>query len=202
MNKCTLIWIVVAWIFLTLYNYFYMNYFLLALLWIGLSLTLLAVTVIQVIKLIRERHRLTSLRIQKVIVFTVLLLLTYNHSFTNSFIEKGDWLLFYGKRMEVVEKVRNGQLKPNVSWNNWVCELPFEFPVVSNGGNDIGISRNKETGAMTVKFWIFRNFFDSPSTYFVYTDDANEIKELEAKIQQHPNLNWKLRENWYRTYGE
>jgi hypothetical protein len=182
MNRCTLILIVVVWVLLTLYNYFYMNFFFLALLWMGLSLLLLVVALIQIIKLVRERHSISSLRVQKVVVFTVLFLLTYYHSFTNSIIEKADWKLFYKQRFKVVEMAKSGQLKPNVSWNGVVCELPFEFPVISNGGNDIVISKNEENGRTTVKFWIFRNFFDSPSTYFIYTDDSTRIAYVETKI--------------------
>ena len=51
-----------------------------------------------------------------------------------------------------MEQVKNKELNPNVSWNGWVCELPFEFPVVSNGGNDIGITRNEENNGTTVTF--------------------------------------------------
>src|SRR5690606_38176071 len=101
-----------------------------------------------------------------------------------------------------VNQVLNKELNPNVSWNGWVCELPYEFPVVSNGGNDIGISRNDENGKTTVSFWVFRNFFDSPSTRFVYTNDPEQRKELEKRVIERPEGNWKLKEYWYRTYGE
>jgi len=197
-----LIWIIVIWVLLTLFNYFYMPYFLLAFLWIGLIISLLVVLAIQIVKLIKERRNVQSLLVQKVVVFTILFLLTYNLSFTNSIIEKADWKLFYNKRIEVVKMVKSGQLKPNVSWNNVVCELPYEFPVISNGGNDIVIGKNVANGSTTVKFWIFRNFFDSPSSYFIYTEDSARIKYIESKIEQHPNLNWKLKDKWYRTYGE
>lgn len=111
-------------------------------------------------------------------------------------------MILENKRNEIVEQVKTKELNPNVSWNGWVCELPFEFPVVSNGGNDIGISRNKENNGTTVTFWIFRNFFDLPSTYFVYTDDPEEIKRLDKKVAEQPDANWKIKENWYRKYGD
>ena len=113
-----------------------------------------------------------------------------------------DWLIFENKRTEIVKQVKDKELNPNVSWNGWVCELPFEFPVISNGGNDIGIYRNKENNRTTVTFWVFRNFFDSPSTYFVYTNDPEEKKRIEEKIKNKPRNNWKIKKNWYRTYGE
>lgn len=89
-----------------------------------------------------------------------------------------------------------------MSWNGWVCELPFEFPIVSNGGNDIGISGNTENNGTTVTFWVFRNFFDSPSTHFVYTNDPEEITRLDKKVTENPDDNWKIKENWYRKYGD
>ena len=51
----------------------------------------------------------------------------------------------------------------------------------------------------TVKFWIFRNFFDSPSTYLIYTEDDKNIKYYNEKIKNDPERNWKIDNNWYRT---
>lgn len=202
MSKKKLIWTVVAWVILTLFNYYYMNFFFLAFEWLGLVLTLFVISIIQLTRLIKERKSLSKLRIQYVVVFFAIFLLTLFRSTTNSFIEKIDWAIFYNKRTDIVEKVIDKRLNPNVSWNGWVCELPFEFPIVSNGGNDIGIYRNKDNGKTTVTFWVFRNFFDSPSTHFVFTDDPIEIQRIEEKIVYNPTDNWKIRDNWYRTYGE
>ena len=128
--------------------------------------------------------------------------MTLYRDIPNRIIEKVDWLTFLNKRIEIVEQVKNNELKPNVDWNGWVCELPFEFPIVSNGGNDIGIFKNQTDSSLTIKFWVFRNFFDNPSTYFIYTDDNQNLERLEKKINQLPKQNWKIRENWYRIYGE
>jgi len=187
---------------LALVNYYYINFFILAFVCLGLTLLLFILTLIQLVKTIRERKTLTKLRIAKLVTFCLLFILTlYRHS-TNLVIEKVDWMILENKRNEIVEQVKTKELNHNVSWNGWVCELPFEFPVVSNGGNDIGISRNKENNGTTVTFWIFRNFFDLPSTYFVYTDDPEEIKRLDKKVAEQPDANWKIKENWYRKYGD
>ena len=116
--------------------------------------------------------------------------------------EKVDWFVFLNKRIEIVEQVKKDKLRPNVDWNGWICELPYEFPVISNGGNDIGIFKNKNDSSLTVQFWILRNFFDSPSTYFIYTEDKDDIERIEKKISKRPSDNWKVRDNWYRVYGE
>lgn len=128
--------------------------------------------------------------------------MTLYRDIPNRIIEKVDWLTFLNKRIEIVEQVKNNELKPNVDWNGWVCELPFEFPIVSSGGNDIGIFKNQTDSSLTIKFWVFRNFFESTSTYFIYTDDNQNLERLEKKINQLPKQNWKIRENWYRIYGE
>lgn len=117
-------------------------------------------------------------------------------------IEKIDWHLFYQKRMAIVNQVKSGHLNPNVTWNGWVCELPYKFPIVSNGGNDIGISRNKETNSVTVTFWVYRNFFDAPSTTFVFTDNKDDIAAFEERVAVKPENNWKLGDGWYRLFGE
>jgi len=198
LSKKGLVSIVVVWFLLTLVNYYYMNFFFLAFIWLGMILTLAVLTVIQMIKTIKERNKITRFRISKLLVFLALLILTIYRHKTNQVIEKVDWLIFENKRNEIVKQVINNELNPNVSWNGWICELPFEFPVVSNGGNDIGISRNKGT---TVTFWVFRYYFDSPSIHFVYSDDPDEIKKLDQQVADYPDDNWKIKENWYRKYG-
>ena len=145
-----------------------------------------------------------KIRLYKAVIALSLFGLTFYkvNQIPNTIIEKIDWNILFQKRKEIVEQVKNGELKPNVSWNNWVCEIPFEFPIVSNGGNDIGIRKNITTGKYTIHFWIFRNFFDNPSTYFVYTENEEDLKLFEEKIKKNPNKNWKLDKNWYRIYGE
>ena len=83
-----------------------------------------------------------------------------------------------------------------------VCELPYKFPVISNGGNEIGISKNDGTNEITVTFWVFRNFFSAPSTHFEYTNRPEDIKYYNEIIERDPDENWKVEENWYRTFHE
>lgn len=202
MSKKKLIWIIIAWIILTLLNYYYVPYFILAFEWILLIGFFFVLTIIQIVKLFKERKQLTRQRVYSLVIILGLFLMTLYRDIPNRIIEKVDWLTFLNKRIEIVEQVKNNELKPNVYWNGWVCELPFEFPIVSNGGNDIGIFKNQTDSSLTIKFWVFRNFFDNPSTYFIYTDDNQNLERLEKKINQLPKQNWKIRENWYRIYGE
>ena len=201
-KKRTLIWIVIIWIIITLINYYYTNFFILAFIWLGLSAILFIGTIVQIVKLIKERKNLTKFRIAKLIVFGLLFALTFFRHIPNELIEKVDWIVLKGKRTEIVGKIKSGELIPNGTSNNGICELPFEFPIVSNGGNDVWIIRNKENNKLTVRFFVFRNFFDSPSTKFVFTEDEKTIEAFEKRIKEKPENNWKLDENWYRIYGD
>jgi len=201
MSKKTLIWIIIGWVFLKLLNYYYVPYFILALELLVLDLTLFILVIIHSVKLVKERKAIKKLRIHKVLLYTTLFLLMFFNYETNYFIEKVDWVVFYNKRSDIVEQIKLKKINPNVSWNDGLCELPFDFPVVSNGGNDIWIDRNKDNGDITVTFWIFRNFFSAPSTQFIYTNDPKSISDIKERILKNPLDNWKINENWYRTFG-
>lgn len=198
MGKRALIIITISWCIYKLISYYLLPYFLVAFLWVGLSFGLAVMAIFQLIKLIGEYKSVTRLRVVKVLVFSTLLFFTFKHQLINLLIEKADWVIFYNRRTDIVNQVKQKELNPNVSWNDWVCELPYEFPVVSNGGNDIGIVRRKNGNTVTVYFWIFRDFFNVSSPFFIYTNDPAEIKELEQQITNDPENNWKLKNNWYR----
>jgi len=76
--------------------------------------------------------------------------------------------------------------------------LPFKFPIVSNGGNDIWIYEKKNSHSKTIKFWIPRGFFESPQTYFVYTSDNESKKYYQELIKNTPEHNGRIVENWFR----
>lgn len=202
MNKYALIGLIVGWCILKIVEYYFLSYFTIALLWLGLSLILLIAFIIQLAKLIKERKLITKLRISKVVVFAVLFYLTLYPLTVQKLMEKADWKLFYSKRMEIVEQVKQKDLMPNVEHNKWLCKLPYDFPVISNGGNEIGISQNEIDSSVTVTFFIFRNFFDATSYFFIYTNDNNKKKALEHLIEIDPEYNWKINDNWYRTCKE
>jgi hypothetical protein len=201
-NKKTLIWIICGWVVLTIVNYYFVPYFIVVLEWLILSLILLIWSIRQAVKLIKARANLLRKNILSFSVIFALFLLTFFRKPVNRIIEKADWHIFYQKRMEVVQQVKNNELVPNVSWNGVVCELPYEFPVISNGGNDIMISKNNSTNEVTVKFFIFRNFFSAPSTYYIFTNRPEDIEFFNELINTNPDENWKIEENWYRTFYE
>jgi hypothetical protein len=179
-----------------------MPYFLLAFEWLMILLTFLVLTIIKIIRLLQGKEVLTSKKLVSYGIISVLFIfIIYPHPI-NKIIEKIDWYIFYNKRVEIVHMVKNRELNPNVSWNNVLCELPYDFPVVSNGGNDILIKRIDSTSEITVTFWIFRNFFSAPSTQLVYTNSQYEINHIQNLIKRDPSNNWEIAENWYRTFDD
>lgn len=194
--------IISAWAVLTVVNYYFVPYFLLGLEVLMFLLIFLVLSIITIIKLSRGKEDLTSKKLVSYGIISVLFIfIIYPHPI-NRIIEKIDWYIFYNKRVEIVQMVKNKELNPNVSWNKVLCELPYQFPVVSNGGNDILIKRIDSTSEITVTFWIFRNFFSAPSTELVYTNSQYEINRIHNLIKRNPSNNWEIEENWFRTYND
>jgi len=120
--------------------------------------------------------------------------------FGEDIIEKLDWKFRRNSREEIVQLVKEGELKPNVTHNNIICTLEnWKFPPISNGGNEIAIYKS-DRGKLTVEFYINRGFLDHYSA-FVYTDDSEKIKELEEHMSYKKGLhiNKQLDEHWYRV---
>ena len=151
-------------------------------------------------KVVKERKNLQTNRILNFsITLTLFLLTLYNfNKIPNLIIEKIDWNISYNKRTQIVKDVLSEKLKPNTKMNNGICRLSFDFPIVSNGGNDIWIYGDKSGKTKTVKFWISRGFFESPQIYFIFTNDNLTKKHYNKLVETKPEFNWKLEENWYR----
>jgi len=194
--------IIFVWGILTIINFYFVPYFLLALEWLLILIVFLIVVIIKTVKISRSDEKVAGRKKVQYGIITVLFILTIYPHPVNRVIEKIDWHIFFSKRNEIVQMVKNRQLNPNVSWNKELCELPFEFPVISNGGNDIVINRIDSTDRVTVTFWIFRNFFSSPSTHLIYTNNPYEIERIQNIMKRDPSNNWEIEKNWYRTFED
>ena len=168
--------------------------------WIGGIILLIIFIVLQIIKIIKFRKNIKIIYIINVAVFLLFLYLHINIKIINRIIEKSDWKILYTARAKIIEKVINNELNPNVEWNNIVCQLPFEFPIVSNGGNDILIYRYSDN-TVTVQFYIYRGFFEHPVTAFVYTNNKVVVDKINQYIINNTENNWKINENWFRLFG-
>lgn len=140
--------------------------------------------------LFRER---SLLRVKKIgIIISIFLFMFVFEEYSDQF----NWWVFKNKREQIVSDVKQGLRQPNVSHNGVIHYLGYDFPVISNGGNDILIE--KQGNKTTVRFFISRGFLDNPSHYFIYTDDPYYIQKFQEKIKQNPEFNWQIKENWYR----
>jgi hypothetical protein len=200
MSSRVLIFVVFIWVLLLVVGYYLPSSPGISIIFTVIELGILAISLTQIILLIHEWKSPTKLRLQTTFVLLAIFFLTIYNSPITSIIEKIDWFVLYNKRLSIVEKVKQNKLNPNVSWNNWICELDYEFPIVSNGGNDIGISRNPNDSNFTVTFFMQRNFVTVPSICFVYTNDPEQVKHFDRLIVNNPDNNWKIEDNWYRTF--
>jgi energy-coupling factor transporter transmembrane protein EcfT len=200
MKNRKLICLVSGWFLVTILIYYCFPYFVIPFVWLFTATYLFILLIFQIVKTYRERKNISKPRQIRLITITILFFLTFYrfNKIPTDVIEKIDCFILKNKREQIVNQVKSGELKPNISWNNIICELPFEFPIISNGGNDIMIYKNKKTKKITIHFWIFRNFFDSPQTYLVYSEDSENITYYEKKIKENPDQNWKLKPKWYR----
>ena len=188
------------WLVYISLDYFLLPYFVRPFSWLLVCLTLLILIIRQIVRIIKQRKNLKLNRVLNFSITLILLLLTFwnLNKIPRSVIEKVDWIVSHNKRMEIVKDVENGKLKSNTKMNNGICKLSFSFPIVSNGGNDIWISNNKNSKSKTVKFWISRGFFEAPQTYFIYTTDIENEKHYQELINKMPENNWQIEKNWFR----
>jgi hypothetical protein len=192
--------LIIAWLVFVLADYFLLPYFVQPFSWFLVCSTLLILSIRQIIKTFKERKNLRANRILNLSTTVILFFLTF-HNFNKipkSIIEKVDWTISYNRRNQIVKEVLKGSLEPNTEMNNGICELPFDFPIISNGGNDIWIYESKTDKTKTIKFWISRGFFNSPQTYFIFSNDSETKKYYQELIKTKPKYNWQLEENWYR----
>ena len=192
--------LVFIWLIYSFSEYYILPYFIKPLTWFVICLTLLIFSVKEIINIVNNRKNLIGITILNLLVELSLLVITfYNfNKIPNSIIEKLDWYTSYETRNQIVNKVFKEKSELNSKINNDIYELSFELPIISNGGNDIWIYQNKTDKKKTIKFWISRGYFESPQTYFIFTNDNKIRKQLEDKITENPETNWKLEQNWYR----
>lgn len=95
------------------------------------------------------------------------------------------------KREEVVQKVLDRSLSPNVSHHASLIRLPQEYRKLSKGGGEIVVEEDGET--CQILFYSYRGVVDNYAG-FVYTSDGSEPREsdfgefIEVK---------KLEQNWF-----
>jgi len=197
--------LIIVWGFIQLFTFYVFHFFIIPFTWLITVLILLIIFIKNLIYTIKNR-KLSLLFYQgllKLSITIILFLFTFYglNYIPQLIIEKIDWVVLCNERKNIIDEVKKNKLKPNISYNDFMCELPYEFPVVSNGGNDIAIYHNEEK-QYTIEFYVFRNFFEAPSTKIIYSENQKNINYYEDMIKHDPNNNWKIEKNWYRIYGD
>ena len=197
--------LITVWIFIQLLSFYVFDFFIIPFIWLITIFVLLIIIIKNLIYTIKNRN-VALLLYQGLLKLNITIILFGSTFYGLSYvpqliIEKLDWVVLYNQRKNIIDEVKSSKLQPNVSYNDFMCELPYEFPVVSNGGNDIAIYHSDEN-EYTIVFFVFRNFFEAPSTKIIYSENLDNIKYFEEKIKRNPGDNWKIRDNWYRVYGD
>ena len=199
-KKNKILILLIIWVIYIISDYYILPYFFKPIVWLGICLVLLTLSLRQMVKLFKERRKLTFNSSSNLLLFLSLFFFTFYkfNKIPNSIVEKTDWAIFYDKRNQIVNQIKKGMLQPKTEMNNGICNLPFDFPIISNDGNDVWIFKNPSNNSKTVKFWISRGFFESPQIYFIFTNDIETEKNYQKLIKDQPEHNWKLEDNWYR----
>lgn len=197
--------LIIVWGFIQLFTFYVFHFFIIPFTWLITVSILLIIIIKNLIFSIKNRNvsLLFYQGLLKLSITMILFILTFyklNHV-PQILIEKIDCVVLYNERKNIIDEVKMNKLKPNVSYNDFMCELPYEFPIVSNGGNDIAIYYN-DKNEFTIIFFVFRNFFEAPSTKIVYSENPENINYYEEKIKRNPYDNWKIKNNWYRIYDD
>ena len=154
------------------------------------------------VKLFQSRKRFDfKKRIFKFLFALTILFLTILDFIPQNLIERLDWTLLYNKRMEIVEDIKKDKINLENDKDFYLYNVPFEYPVVSNGGNKIVVRKDIEK-KYTIEFFISKFSFFSPDSKYIYTESKNYSKIFEEKVKTDPTQNKKLEKNWYRISGE
>jgi hypothetical protein len=105
-----------------------------------------------------------------------------------------DFYKYFDSRIVVLEKIKTGELIGNVGYNSGLIHLPFLYPLLSKGGNDILVENGKD-GKQKVLFFTYRGVVDNFAG-IVYKEDNLPPNEedfgcgtlLESK---------KFQDNWF-----
>ncbi|MCM3729011.1 hypothetical protein M3226_25550 [Neobacillus cucumis] len=109
-------------------------------------------------------------------VFTILLLIFIPF---NQIILNLNFKWNKSEREQVANMVKNGELKPNVSYNSSLIHLPKEYTHLSSGGGDIVVEKSGKN--YNILFFTYRGILDNFSG-FVYT--ANDRKPSKKGLME------------------
>ena len=149
---------------------------------------------ISTVKIYRKKETL-SRGIVKTAVIVLILAVIFTYSWQSTIVEKLDWMINSNSRLNIAQQVISGSIKEDMYGN---YKLPVAFPILSNGGNEINVTRYPDN-TINVRFLITKALLFGEQDYWVYTNNISLMKDFEVLIKENPKLNRKLRDNWYRV---
>lgn len=122
-------------------------------------------------------------------VITILLLLIVPF---NQIILDIDFKINKSEREQVVKMVENGELKPNISHDSSLIQLPKKYEHLSSGGGEIVVEKSGD--GFNILFFTYRGLLDNFSG-FVYT--PNDQKPFKTAFDGDFKEIDKMEKNWY-----
>lgn len=124
-----------------------------------------------------------------ILIQSITILLIFFFPFTQIVLDI-DYKMNKSEREEVVEMVEKGILKPNVSHDSSLIQLPEKYIGLSKGGGEIVIE--KDGNNSSILFFTYRGILDNFSGFVYSPDDKkpsqhdfdgdfNEVEKLDVK---------------------
>jgi hypothetical protein len=139
--------------------------FLFPLLQGALYLVFIVFFIISTVTTIKHRKHLNFKSMLPIYLYVLTILIWIFIPMTNLWLDL-NFQLHFAQREKVASLVEQGELKPNVSWNNITLHLPAEYRSTSLGGGDVLVE--KDASSTQVLFFTFRGVLSSYSG-FLYT---------------------------------
>lgn len=176
------------WSIIDLVTGFLLDPFL-ALLWLFLSAT----TVWGVVVLVRNA-KLTGWRAASpLLVCLAGVACALFVPFTSIWLNANYHLLRHS-RIQVVRRVQEGSLRPNVSYNQSLISLGLLSPPVSTGGNEIVVERHD--GQPYVFFFTYRGVLDNFSGY-LFVPTGGDPRKFSDLVDTASTQVERVESNWY-----
>jgi hypothetical protein len=189
-----LLFIIIGWILLKLFEYYYLDWILWFPLWIIIIIILLILIVKYLIEMIKIKNNI-KYRIIKLFIIVGLFILSIFPMKTHYFISRIDWAILYPIRNNIVEKIINDEIVLTKEFN-YYYKYPYILPIISHRGNEVVVIKNNNK--IIIIFYIFKELFDESSEYFVYTNDLMVVNDFEKLLKEKHEYNWKIKDNWYK----
>jgi hypothetical protein len=140
--------------------------FLMPFLWLGIYGLFLVVFILSIVGLIKRKDW------KPFVIQSITILLLFLIPF-NKIVLDIDFKLNQSERSEVISKIQDGTLIPNVSHNSSLIHLPKEYDQLSSGGGDIVIEKRGDKYA--VLFFTFRGVLDNFSGFVFSPYDTRPL---------------------------